>query len=186
MTAEVFPPYIRTEKCLPESIIFHEEKTFLLGNEVIKAEVGSVITSELKLMKRWKWGKEKTRNYLKLLEKLEMIEKRPDHKKTYIVKWSALAAVAGLAFNCVFEPARNQWGLVWLGDWNGMDLSQRAPALHNGGLNVCFCDSHAKYHKQNAFLLKHVGGPGVTCDRDGVNENSPLIDWQSHYAHPQF
>ena len=28
-----------------------------------------------------------------------------DHKKTYILKWSAIAAVAGLAFNCVFEPA---------------------------------------------------------------------------------
>ncbi|MBQ7256825.1 MAG: DUF1559 domain-containing protein [Abditibacteriota bacterium] len=102
---------------------------------------------------------------------------------------SDIAFIWELSFqttNCVFEPSRNQWGLVWLGDWNGMDLSQRAPALHNGGLNVCFCDSHAKYHKQSAFLLKHVGGPGVTCDRDGVNENSPLIDWQSHYAHPQF
>ena len=28
-----------------------------------------------------------------------------DHKKTYILKWSAIAAIAGLAFNCVFEPA---------------------------------------------------------------------------------
>ena len=28
-----------------------------------------------------------------------------DHKKTYIIKWSAIAAIAGLAFNCVFEPA---------------------------------------------------------------------------------
>ena len=28
-----------------------------------------------------------------------------DHKKSYILKWSAIAAVAGLAFNCVFEPA---------------------------------------------------------------------------------
>lgn len=28
-----------------------------------------------------------------------------DHKKTYILKWSAIAAVLGLAFNCVFEPA---------------------------------------------------------------------------------
>ncbi len=28
-----------------------------------------------------------------------------DHKKSYIIKWSAIAAVAGLAFNCVFEPA---------------------------------------------------------------------------------
>ena len=28
-----------------------------------------------------------------------------EHKKTYILKWSVLAAIAGLAFNCVFEPA---------------------------------------------------------------------------------
>jgi uncharacterized membrane protein len=28
-----------------------------------------------------------------------------EHKKTYILLWSSLAAVAGLAFNCVFEPA---------------------------------------------------------------------------------
>lgn len=28
-----------------------------------------------------------------------------DHKKSYIVKWSAIAAIVGLAFNCVFEPA---------------------------------------------------------------------------------
>lgn len=63
----------------------HEEKTVILGNEVIKAEVGSVITSELKLMNRWSWGKEKLRNFLKLLEKLEMIERRADHKKTYIL-----------------------------------------------------------------------------------------------------
>ena len=28
-----------------------------------------------------------------------------DHDKAYIIKWSAIAAVAGLAFNCVFEPA---------------------------------------------------------------------------------
>jgi uncharacterized membrane protein len=28
-----------------------------------------------------------------------------DHKRSYIIKWSAISAVAGLAFNCVFEPA---------------------------------------------------------------------------------
>ncbi len=27
-----------------------------------------------------------------------------NHKKTYILKWSAIAAISGLAFNCVFEP----------------------------------------------------------------------------------
>ena len=63
----------------------YQEKTFVLGNEILKAEVGSVITSELKLMERWKWGKEKVRNFLKLLESLEMIKRIPDHKKTYIL-----------------------------------------------------------------------------------------------------
>ena len=28
-----------------------------------------------------------------------------DHKKAYILRWSAIASVAGLGFNCVFEPA---------------------------------------------------------------------------------
>lgn len=28
-----------------------------------------------------------------------------DHAKSYIVKWSIIASIAGLAFNCVFEPA---------------------------------------------------------------------------------
>ena len=28
-----------------------------------------------------------------------------EHNRTYIIKWSAIEAVAGLAFNCVFEPA---------------------------------------------------------------------------------
>lgn len=63
----------------------HEAKTFILGNEVIQAEAGSVITSELKLMDRWKWSKEKVRNFLRVLENLEMIERRPDKKKTVII-----------------------------------------------------------------------------------------------------
>jgi len=28
-----------------------------------------------------------------------------NHPKTYIVKWSIISAIAGLGFNCVFEPA---------------------------------------------------------------------------------
>ncbi|MCR5427963.1 MAG: ECF transporter S component [Lachnospiraceae bacterium] len=28
-----------------------------------------------------------------------------DHKRVYILKWAAIASVAGLGFNCVFEPA---------------------------------------------------------------------------------
>lgn len=62
----------------------HENKSFLLGDEVINAEKGSVITSEKKLMERWKWSKDKVRRFLKLLEKLEMIERKTDKKKTVI------------------------------------------------------------------------------------------------------
>ena len=28
-----------------------------------------------------------------------------DHKAGYVTKWAAISAVAGLAFNCVFEPS---------------------------------------------------------------------------------
>ena len=62
----------------------YNNKPFLLGNKVINAEIGTVITSELKLMKRWKWGKEKLRNYLRTLENMDMIEKKADRHMTTI------------------------------------------------------------------------------------------------------
>jgi len=92
--------------------------------------------------------------------------------------------------SCTFNPQRNQWGLVWMDNWEGFgenyDISNRACAIHNGGQNIGWCDGHAKFFKREAILLKHIGGPGVTCDKDGINENSRLIDWTSHMAHPQF
>ena len=62
----------------------HEDKEIVLGNKVINVEAGSFITSELKLMDRWGWGKEKTRAFLKLLEENKMIRKVSDHRKTTI------------------------------------------------------------------------------------------------------
>ena len=62
----------------------HEDKKIVLGNELILVRRGSFITSELKLMERWGWGKEKTRNFLKLLQDDGMIEKKSDRKKTTI------------------------------------------------------------------------------------------------------
>lgn len=62
----------------------HEKKKFLLGNELIEVERGEFITSEVKLMDRWGWGKAKVRAFLLLLEKDEMIIKKTDHKKTTI------------------------------------------------------------------------------------------------------
>jgi len=68
----------------------HKESRFVLGNELIKVDRGEFITSELKLMKKWGWGKTKTRAFLKLLSEDGMIEKQTDQKKTTIkiVKYS--------------------------------------------------------------------------------------------------
>jgi DNA replication protein DnaD len=60
----------------------HEDSRFLLGNQIIEAKKGDVITSEVKLMKRWGWSKSKVRAFLSLLENDSMIVKKADTKKT--------------------------------------------------------------------------------------------------------
>lgn len=60
----------------------HKDNKVLLGNELILVEKGSFITSELKLMERWRWSKTKVRSFLKLLQDDNMIIKKTDKKKT--------------------------------------------------------------------------------------------------------
>jgi hypothetical protein len=62
----------------------HEDARFALGNEIVHAKKGDVVTSEIKLMERWKWSKEKVRRFLKVLEDDGMIAKKSDRKKTVI------------------------------------------------------------------------------------------------------
>lgn len=62
----------------------HKDARFPLGTEIIQASRGDVITSEVKLMERWRWGKSKTRSFLEVLEKDGMIVKKSDRKKTTI------------------------------------------------------------------------------------------------------
>lgn len=62
----------------------HKDNKFVLGNELIELTKGQFVTSELKLMERWDWGKAKLRSFLELLEKDEMIVKISDRKKTTI------------------------------------------------------------------------------------------------------
>ena len=62
----------------------HKDNKFILGNEMVEVEKGSFITSELKLMERWGWGKSKLRTFLKMLEDDNMIVKKTDRKKTTI------------------------------------------------------------------------------------------------------
>src|SRR5690606_18123909 len=62
----------------------HKDNKFLLGNELIEVNRGQLVTSELKLMERWSWGKSKLRDFLKLLEEDGMIVRKSDRKKTVI------------------------------------------------------------------------------------------------------
>ena len=62
----------------------HKDNKFVLGNELIQVSRGQFITSELKLMERWGWGKSKTRAFLQLLQDDGMIVKKSDRKKTTV------------------------------------------------------------------------------------------------------
>jgi len=50
----------------------YKDNEFLLGNEIMNIERGQFFTSELKLSERWKWGRKKTRLFLKLLKTAKM------------------------------------------------------------------------------------------------------------------
>lgn len=62
----------------------HTDNKFLLGRELVEVKAGSFITSELKLMERWGWGKTRVRTFLDLLQKDKMIEKKVNRKRTTI------------------------------------------------------------------------------------------------------
>jgi len=62
----------------------HEDKTILLGNELIEVKRGSRVTSLRQLCDRWGWSNTKVKNFLNLLEKEHMIDIKSDSKKTTI------------------------------------------------------------------------------------------------------
>lgn len=62
----------------------HEDKTILLGNELIEVKRGSRVTSLRQLCNRWGWSNTKVKNFLNLLEKENMIAIKSDSKKTTI------------------------------------------------------------------------------------------------------
>ena len=61
-----------------------KDEKMLIGNEVVIVPRGSYYTSELKLADRWGWGRDKTRNFLSLLEKERMIKKKGTTKGTML------------------------------------------------------------------------------------------------------
>jgi hypothetical protein len=62
----------------------HSDNKFVLGNEIIKAKAGEVITSQKKLSGKFGWGNTKVRNFLKLLQSDQMIDMKTTSKTTRI------------------------------------------------------------------------------------------------------
>ena len=62
----------------------HRDADVLIGMEMVHVKKGQLITSQLKLCKQFKWGNSKLRNYLKLLEKQDMITVETTTKLTCI------------------------------------------------------------------------------------------------------
>lgn len=61
-----------------------KDEKLLIGNELVTIPRGSYYTSELKLAERWGWSRNKTRDYLKLLEAEQMIIKKGTTKGTML------------------------------------------------------------------------------------------------------
>lgn len=62
----------------------HKDHKFLHGNSFIEVKRGSFITSEVKLSDRWGWSRKKTRGFLQVLEKDQMISKKSTTRYTTI------------------------------------------------------------------------------------------------------
>lgn len=62
----------------------YKEKKFRLGDEVVKADSGTIVTSKIKLSERWGWSKTKVTSFLKALESDDMITVISDHRKTTV------------------------------------------------------------------------------------------------------
>lgn len=83
----------------------HCNKPWITGNEIIQVKRGTFITSEIKLMARWRWSKSKVRAFLLLLQDEKMIVKKADTKKTAIsiVNYSLYQQI-----ETAKEPEKNQ------------------------------------------------------------------------------
>ena len=62
----------------------HKDNKFMLGSELIKVKKGSMITSQKKLCKQFRWGNTKLRNFLKVLQKDKMLLLKTTPKATWI------------------------------------------------------------------------------------------------------
>lgn len=62
----------------------HRDKETSFGNQIITVKAGQKITSLVKLAERWNWSRDKVRRFLDTLERLGMLVRKSDNKKTLI------------------------------------------------------------------------------------------------------
>ena len=62
----------------------HKDNKFMLGTELVKVKKGSMITSQKKLCRQFRWGSTKLRNFLKVLQKDKMLLLETNTQSTQI------------------------------------------------------------------------------------------------------
>ena len=62
----------------------HKDNKFMLGTELVKVKKGSMITSQKKLCRQFKWGNSKLRSFLKVLQKDKMLLLETNTQSTHI------------------------------------------------------------------------------------------------------
>lgn len=78
-------PYDRTHAWIDILLMVnHEDKKFLLGNQLTEVQRGSTITSIRKLSQRWGWSNKKVTAFLRLLNEEKMLVQKSDTKKTVL------------------------------------------------------------------------------------------------------
>jgi hypothetical protein len=62
----------------------HKDNEVSFRSELIHVKRGQLVTSEVKLSKRWGWSRVKVSNFLKILRNENKIEQKPDNRKTVL------------------------------------------------------------------------------------------------------
>ena len=62
----------------------HEDRSMLFDGHRVTIRRGQLLTSVRKLSDRWRWSKDRTLRYLRLLEELEMIERESNARRTLL------------------------------------------------------------------------------------------------------
>ena len=132
-------------------LAYHDDNKLMMGNELVKVESGSFVTSELKLMERWGWSKCKTRAFLDLLQNDGMITKKTDRKKTTIT-------------------------IVNYGDYATLKTTNRPQKNHEQTTKRPPTDTNNNYNNYNNYIYKEKINKKESKHKYGLYENVSLSD----------